>query len=116
MITEDPPRSPLIAQPPSDRTIGNASMFHYTVRSKGGEWEEGGAMKLEQGAEYRGERGGKDKVGVSVGGRPAPLVNGNLVQGVVDSICRGKGHGGHSTGPGGSLCLNNPLPACSGWG
>ena len=69
MITEDPPRSPLIAQPPSDRTIGNASMFHYTVRSKGGEWEEGGAMKLEQGAEYRGERGGRDKVGVSVGGR-----------------------------------------------
>ena len=32
MITEDPPRSPLIAQPPSDHTIGNASMFHYTVR------------------------------------------------------------------------------------
>ena len=32
MITEDPPRSPLISQPPSDRTLGNASMFHYTVR------------------------------------------------------------------------------------
>jgi len=30
MKTEDPPTSPLIAQPPADRTIGNAAMFHYT--------------------------------------------------------------------------------------
>ncbi|GAX80911.1 hypothetical protein CEUSTIGMA_g8346.t1 [Chlamydomonas eustigma] len=30
ILTEDPPKSPLIAQPPADHTIGNAAMFHYT--------------------------------------------------------------------------------------
>jgi hypothetical protein len=30
ILTEDPPKSPLIAQPPADHSIGNAAMFHYT--------------------------------------------------------------------------------------
>lgn len=30
MLTEDPPKSPLIVQPPSDKTMGQAAMCHYT--------------------------------------------------------------------------------------
>lgn len=32
MLTEDYPRSPLLAQPPADHVMGNGSIAHYTVR------------------------------------------------------------------------------------